>query len=115
MTPIFLPFPPSVNGAYAGHIRRYKSKAYKQWLDKCPELPALGIDYPVGIKYTLFMPDAKKRDISNYIKLVEDYMVNQGVLIDDNHEIIQRVEIIYGGIDRKNARIEICLRDMKSE
>lgn len=114
---ILLPFPPSVNGAYAGgKTQRYKSKRYKAWEKSLPDLRDLlfsAINYPVGIQYILYMPDKRLRDITNYVKLVEDYLVKQGVIEDDNYNIIQCVVIKFGGIDKENPRVEIEIRKIK--
>jgi Holliday junction resolvase RusA-like endonuclease len=86
------------------------SKGYKEWLKLCRPLilPDCGaIDFPVEVVYTLYLPDKRKRDLSNYIKATEDYLVDQAVLFDDNHTVVQEVGIILGGIDRGNPRVEI--------
>ena len=106
-----LPFPVSVNGAYGGGSgqKRFPSKKYKEWLAKCPKLSAEHINECVYIVYIFYFPDARTRDISNYIKVVDDFLVKSGVLIDDNWKIISRVSIGHGGIDRKNPRVEISI------
>ena len=55
----------------------------------------------------MFLPNKMQRDLSNYVKLSEDYLVSQNVLEDDNYNIVQKIEILFGGIDRINPRIEI--------
>lgn len=113
-----LPFPPSVNGMFGqkSNKRRFKSKQYKEWLKKAPDIfaPDGMIDYPVKIEYTFFLPDRRKRDLSNYLKAPEDFLVSQCVIEDDNHTIAQNTVLLFGGIDRDNPRVEIRLYEVES-
>lgn len=107
-----LPFPPSVNALFGGgsNQRRFMSKAYKEWIKSCPQLvlPECGaINFPVSVSYTFFMPDKRARDLTNYTKAPEDYLVSQWILFDDNHSIVQRVVLELGGLDKGNPRVEI--------
>ncbi len=109
-----LPFPPSVNSLFGGGSsqQRFKSKSYKAWLASCPQLilPEVGaIDFPVSVSYTFFLPDKRSRDLSNYIKAPEDYLVSQCILFDDNHKIVQRAVLEFGGIDKGSPRVEIVI------
>lgn len=113
-----LPFPPSVNSAYGNRSnqKRFKSKKYKEWEKAAPELelPECGsIEFSVKIIYTLYMPDKRKRDLSNYIKIPEDYLVSHGVLWDDNHTIASCTEVRFGGIDRGDPRV--CVTIIREE
>lgn len=107
-----LPFPPSVNSLYGGGSkqRRFKSKQYKEWLKACPALVLAeggAIEYPVKVRYTFYFPDKRRRDLSNYHKAPEDYIVAQCVLVDDDFTIVQENSLKYGGIDRDNPRVLI--------
>jgi Holliday junction resolvase RusA-like endonuclease len=113
-----LPFPPSANHLHKngrtkkGTPVRHNSKQYTQWLKKAPLLvPPTdygSIDFPVHIKYKLYFPTKhKQRDVDNYIKAPQDYLVNQGVLFEDNRTIVQSIYAEYAGSDRDNARVEI--------
>jgi crossover junction endodeoxyribonuclease RusA len=109
-----LPFPPSVNGLFGGGSkqRRFPSKQYKAWQQASPDLilPEDGmIDYPVAITYTFYLPDKRKRDLSNYIKAPEDYLVKHCIIEDDNHTIVVKTILEFGGIDRDNPRVEISI------
>ena len=113
---ITLPFPVSVNGAYNGGSgqRRFKSKSLKAWLAKCPsELSERVKVYPVHIHYTFAWPCARERDGNNYTKVVLDYLVNMGVLIDDNYKFVASETWSHIGIDRKNPRVEVCINEKK--
>lgn len=108
-----LPFPPSVNTAYANSVKgRYKgrvrSKAYIKWKKSCPPLKRLEIETPVRVVYNLYTPDHnRRRDISNYIKVPEDFLVYCGVIKDDDMKIVKRIEINAAGVDKGYPRVEI--------
>jgi Holliday junction resolvase RusA-like endonuclease len=104
-----LPFPPSVNGLYGGGSgqKRFPSKKYKAWLAQCPELTYCGLNQPLIINYKFSWPDLRIRDGQNYMKAPLDYLVNQGVLKDDNWTIVIGETWSHTGIDRKNSRVEI--------
>ena len=111
-----LPWPPSVNTAYGNksNQRRFKSKCYKTWLEQAPELAHCGsAEDPVHVLYTFFFPDKRKRDLTNYLKVPEDYLVSQGVLWDDNHTVVGKVTAEFGGIDRRDPRVEILVEALR--
>lgn len=104
-----LPFPPSVNALFGGGSaqKRFPSKKYKDWRASCPKLDHIGIRTPCLVRYVFWLPDNRKRDLSNYLKAPEDYLVSQCVLVDDNHEIVAAVLLEFGGIDKARSRVEI--------
>lgn len=110
---ITLPFPPSVNALYGGgsNQRRFPSKKYKAWLASCPELESAKLK-SVTIEYNFYFPDNRNRDSENYIKALGDYLVNEGVLEDDNWRVVQKMTLNPMGIDRKNARVEIIIESV---
>jgi Holliday junction resolvase RusA-like endonuclease len=92
------------------------SKTYKEWIKSCPQLilPECGaIDFPVSVSYTFFLPDKRLRDLTNYIKAPEDYLVSQCVLFDDNHKIVQRAVLELGGLDKGCPRVQIVIYQIK--
>lgn len=111
MIKVTLPFPPSVNGLFGGgsNQKRFKSKAYKEWLASCPQLFKYEIYTPIYISYIFYSRDKRKRDLSNYIKAPEDYLVAQKVIQDDNWETVARISAEYGGIDKHDPRVEIMI------
>ena len=90
MIRLSLPFPPSVNAAYAngGNKRgRHKTAAYIVW----ERLAAIGIkdSHRLALKtYTLAIclrrPDKRTRDLGNYEKCVSDLLVAHGIVADDS-------------------------------
>ena len=104
---ITLPFPPSVNGLFAGKARRYPSKAYKAWLKKCPALTCKSPWKTCSIIYTFYFPCKRLRDGQSYLKAATDYLVNQGVIEDDNITIVHSELWLNGGLDRDSPRVLI--------
>lgn len=100
---IDLPFPPSVNGLYAGKARRYPSKAYKKWLQSCPRLDVSSPWAVNFVVYVLKFPDNRERDGQSYFKATTDYLVKNGVFIDDNRKIIKSEIWLDGGVVGKDS------------
>ena len=108
---IVLPFPPSVNGLYGGGSaqKRFPSKKYKAWLAACPKIttPKIKKGIPVKLLYTFAWPDNRIRDGQNYMKAVLDYIVKQGILVDDNWKIVIGESWDHVGVDKINPRVEV--------
>ena len=113
---IILPFPPSLNAAYANRagVGRIKTKRYKEWTKKCPELYER-MHGKCTISYIIYQPNLIKRDGNNFLKVVLDYLVDQEVIKDDNMNVVLGEQWINGGVDRKNPRIEITIKKVKNE
>jgi crossover junction endodeoxyribonuclease RusA len=80
-----LPFPPSVNGLFAGKARRYASPAYKAWKAAArPFVPAGLIAGPYTLDLLFDRPDRRARDLGNLEKAVSDLIVERGLVIDDS-------------------------------
>jgi hypothetical protein len=73
-----------------------EQKIGKPWINK-----------PVYIKYKIRFPDNKRYDLSNKIEWINDLLVDYWVLEDDNHKIIQMMNITSMWVDRENPRAEI--------
>jgi Holliday junction resolvase RusA-like endonuclease len=113
---IILPFPVSVNALYSGGSRqqRFKSKKYKDWLHLCSKIDFgyLDLKEPIGrcdLHIRFYFPDNRERDLSNYVKGIEDFMVNNGILEDDNHTVVKRLTLESRGVDRKNPRAVVSI------
>lgn len=80
-----LPFPPSVNGLFAGKSRRYASAGYKAWKAVAkPFVPAGLIAGPYTLDLLFDRPDRRSRDLGNLEKAVSDLIVERGLVIDDS-------------------------------
>ena len=81
-----LPFPPSVNGLFAGKSKRYCSSAYKAWRKvAAPFVPGRMIEGPYTLALVFDRPDRRRRDLSNYLKATEDLLVERGLVVDDSY------------------------------
>lgn len=75
--------------------RSFPSKRYSEWhkialeqLKNEEKLPE-----KVGIEYTFYQKDNRRRDISNQLESINDLLVDAGLLIDDDWQHL----FIYGG------------------
>lgn len=90
MIKLHLPFPPSVNSAYAngGNKRgRHKTEQYVGWIKeastavKASHRAEMG---PYSLSICLEAPDKRQRDLGNYEKCLSDFLVMHGVVKDDH-------------------------------
>lgn len=87
---LVLPLPPSLNGAYrnVAGIGRVKTKTYKSWATEAALLMKLqargSIAGPYAIHVEIDRPDKRRRDLSNLLKVLEDTIVQQGLVEDDS-------------------------------
>lgn len=89
MIKLELPFPPSVNSAYAngGNKRgRHKTAKYNDWIKlastkvKESHRQRLG---PYSLQIALMPPDKRGRDLGNLEKCVSDFLVMHQIVRDD--------------------------------
>ncbi len=100
MIRLHLPFPPSVNTAYAngGNKRgRHKTAQYVDWIKeastavKGSHRQGLG---PYSLAICLQRPDKRQRDLGNYEKAVSDFLVMHGIVKDDH--LCERLTMTWG-------------------
>lgn len=111
-----LPFPISINALYGGgsNQKRFPSKKYKEWIKSCPNLEPLNIKDRIHIEYQFIWPDKRVRDGQNYMKAPLDFLVNQGVLADDNWSIVASESWQHLGVDKKNPKVIIKIIKAKN-
>ena len=107
---ITLPMPPSSNTAYPSNQngRRHLSKSGREWKEYAAQVIALDIrgytiTPPICLDFSLYVPNARKCDATNYTKLPIDVFCSV-VGIDDNWLVIPEVSVRVVGIDRANPR-----------
>lgn len=87
----------------------FPGKYYSQWLrDANKQL--YKVPYfakPKLITLTFFPKTKRSSDLSNKMESVMDCLVENGVLLDDNWYEVPHVELIFGGVDKINPRVEI--------
>ena len=81
--------PPTTNNLYFNLPKRGRamSKAYKEWLKNFPPITSYtgpAVEEPLELEMYLLKPDRRKRDISNYIKGLEDSLVKAAIIKDDS-------------------------------
>lgn len=86
---LVIPFPPSVNGLFAGKKRRFTSGAYKAWQEEAGKTlqlqsPLPAFSGPVSLTFRFGRPDKRRRDLFNLVKAPEDLLVKHGVIEDDS-------------------------------
>jgi len=118
----FLTIPPSVNKIWrkSRHGGMHRSQNYSKWISlsritlKTLEVPEW--DGPVEV--TIVIHGGKSwrsnRDIDNVPKGILDAMVLEGILVDDNCEIVQRLIIEYRPPEgrKTDAVVEITVREL---
>lgn len=83
-------------------------KKYTDWHKSTSlQLPKLTIPSIIELTILFYFPDARKTDLTNKAESIMDLLVDNGVLSDDNHEVVPRLVLQSGGIDRDNPRVEI--------
>ena len=93
-----------------------QNKVYTQYEKDCKEyMPKLDnpIDYPINLKCSYYVGDARARDIVNFIEATQDILVKYKVLKDDNYNIVASLDGSSMQIDRENPRcvIEITKKE----
>lgn len=88
-----------------------QNKKYTEFEKECkkyiPILREPPINYPINLKCKFYVPDARKRDIANYLEAIQDVLVKYKILEDDNYNIVASIDGCSMQIDRENPRIEI--------
>lgn len=69
-----------------------QSELYKEFEVACRyflfKYRNMNIDYPINLKCTFYVPDKRKRDLTNLENAIADILVHYNVLKDDNYNII---------------------------
>lgn len=118
----YLPFPPSTNHLYSqgivrGRIRRFPSRQYKAWRREAiirirsQRIPQFR--EPVVIKLALTPRDGRRRDASNYVKPVEDALVEAGLLVDDSQRYVKSVIPYWCDPDPDHEGVVVTIRVAK--
>ena len=86
------------------------SEEYKQYEADCAyflKRYELCIDYAINLKCTFYLPDNRKRDLTNYLEAVQDILVKYKIIKDDCWKIVYSVDGSRIKIDKENPRVEI--------
>lgn len=66
-------------------------------------------NYPVNVKAVFYVPDRRRRDLTNLLEAVDDCLVRAGVLEDDSWMHIYSHDGSHVCVDRINPRTEITI------
>jgi hypothetical protein len=59
----------------------------------------------------VFYPSTKRRaDLTNKAESIMDFLVDCGILTDDNWHVCSKLTLEFGAVDRKNPRAVVTLR-----
>jgi len=122
MVNIMLPFPPSVNGLFAGKKRRYKSDKYKAWLEDAKD-DLTYQKYVDGFKWknhtgkvkiTLLLkaPDKRIRDLDNLLKAVLDFLVTHQVIVGDDSRYVKELCAFWDYKAMEHAGCFVIIEDL---
>lgn len=62
------------------------------------------------IRVTYYFKDKRRHDPSNYDKFLLDGLVEAGIIIDDNYDVIEEFTTI-GKYDKNNPRVEVEINE----
>lgn len=108
---INLPYPPSLNGLFAGQKRRYKSKAYKKWIAEADiailQQKPHKIKGHVKFSVLLGKPDKRIRDLDNVgAKAILDRLVAHGIIEDDS--LVESIYMAWASVDGAVVELLPC-------
>ena len=122
-----IPLPPKTKKNHQRIQYNYKTKtryigqseAYEEYEKAClyliPGRARQQIDYPVNIKATYYMREARRVDITNLHSALHDVLVASGVLKDDS-SLSPRIVVGTDGsrvlVDRNNPRTEVEITEV---
>ena len=93
------------------------SKKYTEWHKDAGEQLIKQVIDPIHIveeckiTLTLFAPDKRKADLTNKAESVMDLLVDYGIIEDDNWFVVGSLQLVFGGVDRENPRVEIIINE----
>lgn len=73
------------------------------------------IDYPVNLKCTFYVPDKRRRDLTNLENAIADIMIKYGVIEDDNYNIVAGWDGSRVIFEKGREETIIEIRELKGE
>ena len=73
------------------------------------------IDRPVNVKATFYMPTRRACDIANLNSALHDILVDAGVIVDDNRDIVAGTDgsrVLYS---KDHPRTEVIIEEMRGD
>ncbi len=111
MLTLQLPFPPTTNNLFFNlpgrRGGRAPTKGYKAWKFKAAvairQQAPMAVAGAVMLSIVLGRPDRRRRDLSNYIKALEDALVQHGLIEDDS--MVQNLSVSWGSTPGATVRV----------
>ena len=86
----------------------FPSYKYTEWHKDA--IKQLGGKLPIKVKeltLTFYAPDNRKFDLTNKAESIMDTLVDAGLLEDDNYSVVSKLTLVFGGVEKDQARCEI--------
>lgn len=97
-----------------GKLFKMPSNAYRAWHDdaswQLKGQKGSSVVTRCRMEIDFYLPDARKTDLTNKAESIMDMLVDNGVLEDDNCNVVRELTLRYNGIDRVNPRAEIHIK-----
>lgn len=94
-----------------GKMMNIPSKAYKEWhKDASEHLLSTGsplVENIESVTLSFWAPDKRATDLSNKAESIMDLLVDNGILLDDNWNVVPNLNLKFMGVDRSNPRCHI--------
>jgi Holliday junction resolvase RusA-like endonuclease len=93
-----------------GRIFHFASNEFRRWqkeMTKSIGKTRTNVCGAVTMKF--FLPDKRRTDLVNKSESILDFLVDVGILVDDDCVCVPRLLLEYGGIDREKPRVEIAI------
>lgn len=74
-------------------------------------VPPKPIDFPVTVKCLFYLPDERRRDLTNLLECIDDILVENRVLADDNYKIVASHDGSRCFVNREQPRTEIYIEE----
>ena len=94
------------------------SLRYSRWHDSAwTSLPRYipKVTEPCSVIISYWMPDNRRRDLTNITESIMDFLVDRGIISDDRWQVIGAITIASLGIDRENPRAEININALSDD
>lgn len=94
-----------------GRIINLPQKRYEEWhktaLQSLKKIAPRLSDSIEEVHLTIYSENKRKFDLTNKAESIMDLLVDAGIILDDNYEVIPKITIKYGGVSKEDPRCEI--------
>lgn len=87
------------------------SKSYQEWHeDASKQLMTQRLKKGIkscSVEMIFYMPDNRRTDLTNKAESVMDLLVDNRIITDDSWQVVEKLTLRIGGIDKKNPRVAV--------